>query len=82
MSSVQTTTRTVLQAVNAQQRQVSYTAIRVRAGGHLVECECELLIPFLLLGDVLLEVIHFCIHATHLLFLMTGGGRGREGGEV
>ena len=57
---------------------VSYTAIR----GHLVECECELLIPFLLLGDVLLEVIHFCIHATHLLFLMTGGGRGREGGEV
>ena len=87
MSSIQTITHTVLQAINTQQRQVSTcTAVRVYAGGHLVECECELLIPFLLLGDVLLEVIHFRIHATHLLVLMTGGwggggrgeGRGRE----
>lgn len=62
---------TVLQATNTQLRQEEcvYTA-----GGHLVEHKCELLISFLLLGDVLLKVIHFCIHATHLLLLVTGGG--------
>ena len=76
VSSIQTAPHTVLQATNTQLRQEEFV---YTAGGHLVEHQCELLISFLLLGDVLLKVVHFCIHATHLLLLVTGGGE--EGGR-
>ena len=50
---------------------------------HLIEHQCELFVPLLLFGDVLLVVFHLCVHAPDLLLLVTGeaerkrGNRGR-----